>query len=98
MERQEFKWCLILSLESNFRRLRIHRIRRAFCLGVMAFVSLITGQPLDFGLRRKLFGAFCICHLERSAAVIAEVKFNKVAVQMGFSAMLTDADRATLEH
>jgi hypothetical protein len=35
--------------------------------------------------------------LERGTAVITEIEFSKVAVQMSLAAMLVDADHAALE-
>jgi hypothetical protein len=42
-------------------------------------------------------GAFCIADLESRTAVMAEIELSKIAVQVGFAAMLVNADHAALE-
>ena len=62
------------------------RLRRLiFCLGDTAFTNPPIGQTLAANGRKQLVVALGVADLERSAAVIAEVKFRQVAKPMGFS-------------
>lgn len=71
--------------------------RRAFCLGVMAFVSLLISQTLTDCATDQILGPLAVTDLQGSAAIVAEIELGKVAMQVSLAAMLVDADHTALE-
>ena len=76
--------------------MRLMSLRR--CLSVTGFTNPPIGEALVTDGSEQHFGAFGIAHTERGAAVVTEVEFRQVAVEVSLAAMLIDADHAAFEH
>ena len=71
---------------------------RANCLGVLGFTSLSIHQATACGTSDYVNGPLGVRYAKLDAAVVAEIEFGKIAMQMRFAAMLVDALRAALEY
>ena len=78
--------------------LRLWSSLRPFCLGVTGFTNPPIGEALAFDAFHKLLHAHSVGEAKGGAAIVAEIEFGKVTVQVGFAAMLIDADHAALEN
>ena len=70
----------------------------AFCLGVRLFLSPPIGQAFADDCRKVFISSHGAGISELGAAIVTEVEFGKVTVQMLFSAVLISAVHPALEH
>jgi len=70
---------------------------RAFCLSVTGFTNPPISQTLTFDHGKQLVVALGVGDAKSGAAIVAEIEFRQVAVKMGFTAMLVDANHAAFE-
>ena len=65
--------------------------------GLLALRSRFISEALPFYASQGEVGACAVTNAERNAVTVAKIKFGKVPVKMLLTAMLIDADHATLE-
>src|SRR6185437_15364137 len=68
------------------------------CLSVTGFTNPPIGKALAACASEQIVGALGVFNAKRRAAVISEIKFREVAVQVSLAAMLVGAEHAALEH
>ena len=64
---------------------RLRQSLRASWRGVFGFTRPSIGEALSFRAADRIFGTFRVLNAKLGVAIVAKLKFGKVAVQMSFA-------------